>query len=358
MSQLYEDLKSIRVEKNLAVEDIFDKTRISKDNIELIEDGSLLAAGSNRTYVRSFIRTYSKAVGISEADILKALELHEKGDYDGYLAASYLKEKPKAVQGRQGDKTKKQDEVKPDDEETDKPSKAKPIITPAALDVKETEKKDIYARAHPRVLPYKEDSAVNWGEMNKRAGKKKMPMGAVVVLLIVFILLAAIAGGAYYFYFVQPTDPQPTTDQDTTEEVSEIDFLDAPIAPDPSQAAAIILPDTLTIVVYAAYGNLEPFRVSSDTFLNRRPYWLERGRGMRITFIDEINLYNQLDRMLVMYEGRVFTQFAERDDAEARITIRREQFINDPSLESFTSASLPQGVSVPNRIIDRPVIIE
>lgn len=91
MTMISEDLVLIRKEKRLSKQDVFDKCRVPLETIYSIEDGSIFTGKTrNKTYLRSYFRTYAKAIGISDEDITRALDEHEEGRYEGSLAAKYL----------------------------------------------------------------------------------------------------------------------------------------------------------------------------------------------------------------------------------------------------------------------------
>ncbi len=91
MSNFYDDLVRIRKEKRLSKQDVFYKCRIPLETIEAMEDGSIfIGKMRNKTYLRSYFRTYGKTVGISEEDITLALDEHDAGLYNQGLLKKYL----------------------------------------------------------------------------------------------------------------------------------------------------------------------------------------------------------------------------------------------------------------------------
>ena len=125
MSKLSEDLVSIRKEARLSKQDVFDKCRVPLETIYAIEDGSIFAGKMrNKTYLRSYIRTYAKAIGISEEDITIALDDHEIGSYEDSLTKKYLSrpekisDQPKSEAGKKPAKKEH-----PDSNDQKKPEK-------------------------------------------------------------------------------------------------------------------------------------------------------------------------------------------------------------------------------------------
>lgn len=399
MSQLHQDLQAIREHLNLTREDIYDRTRISIENIESIESGELFQSDRNKTYVRSFARSYAKALGISDNDMIHALDLTDLGSYQAYLAGIYLPEvaKKKAAEVLKNEEKEKKETVTKDSKSEDKaPEKKKaddaPVVPPviqkkekqkepdetvikpkkneAAEEAKEEKLRQIRAGTSSKLAT--ERKKVNWSETNKKINAGKNNNTALIAAIVIFFILLILGYGVYHF--IQSSDNTDTASDNIVtnelalnndvfeheialpEDTTRSDTLDAPLPPDPAISTDTVLPDTLYIEVFAAFGNLEPFRVRSDTFENRRPYWVEVGKAMRISFIDEIHLYNHRDRMLILYDGRVINQFADENPAEQRVTITREQFLDDAGLAGFTT-NLPQGVRPPTEVIDRPIIM-
>lgn len=398
MSQLHQDLQAIREHLNLTVEDIYDRTRISVENIENIESGEVFQSDRNKTYVRSFARSYAKALGIGDNDMIHALDLTDLGSYQGYLAGIYLPEvaKKKAAEVlKKEEKEKKDAAIKdtPKKQGTPKAKKADDglFVPPVIEEKKETvsdeakpksdeqkaaektkEEKLRQIRAGTSSKLATERKKVNWSETNKKINAGKKSNTAIIAAVIIFFILLILGYGVYHFiqssgdtetFTDNMGTSEPALNNDVSEDIIVLpenttlsDTLDAPLPPDPEIRTDTVLPDTLFIEIYAAYGNLEPFRVRSDTFENRRPYWVEVGKAMRISFIDEIHLYNHRDRMLILYEGRVINEFADEDPAQQRVTITREQFLADNGLAGFTT-NLPQGVRAPTEVIDRPIMM-
>lgn len=98
MSQFFEDLVRIRKTKRLSKQDVFYKCRLPLETIDSIEDGSILSGQMrNKTYIRSYFRTYAKAIGISDEDITTALDEHDTGLYNHGLLKIYLPDQVQEV---------------------------------------------------------------------------------------------------------------------------------------------------------------------------------------------------------------------------------------------------------------------
>ena len=72
MSDLYKNLKTLRKEKGISLEDINKRTKINISTLKAIESGDLSSLTS--TYQRLFIRAYAAEIGANPEDIIKDLE--------------------------------------------------------------------------------------------------------------------------------------------------------------------------------------------------------------------------------------------------------------------------------------------
>lgn len=391
---MHEDLKAIRENLKMSIQDVYEKTRISAENIRLIESGELYTRpDANKIYLRSFTRTYAKAVGVSDEDITTALDYMEADMYEGFLAEKYLGSKLETVAPKvppkppfpknpASDKPVGQKADDDRDEQTDKKSDGPLFDTSDSGDDDDdhatepppprsehkkirrtsTRTTSIFAPAIPGREPLEPtddpaDGSVNWADVNKKMVSRKDGNGLLIFLgLLGIILVAALI---YMIYMMSTangdesdtgvaTVPGPRLEQQMAS-----DTLGAPLAPDPAQLAAA-LPDTLVLTVYAARGNLEPVRILSDLFNIQRPYWVEAGRAMQFEFIQDIQIRGNLERMILMYDDRIITDFQQYDAENRVISISREQFLRDPTMRSFSTDVMPDNLPRPVEILERP----
>ncbi|MFU8858815.1 MAG: helix-turn-helix domain-containing protein [Cyclonatronaceae bacterium] len=421
MSTLHQDLKAIRKKNRMSVQDVYEKTRISEENIRLIESGELYTRpDANKIYLRSFTRTYGKAVGVSDEDITTALDYMEADMYEGFLAEKYLGSKPVSGKippkppfplnpglGKQHgnhpditpEKSKGRQSNTPlfdtaggaETDEGDKPSTTSPgdssdtghtaadtghtaadetepyekSVPPSRkADTKHTRRISTRTTSifrpelpDPETLSTTDDpseGSLDWGGVNRKIVSRKDGNGLFIFLGLVGVLLIVV------LIYLLSTGTGDDTDADVAtvpgprlEQPLASDTLAAPLTPDPSQLAAA-LPDTLILTIYAARGNLEPVRVLSDLYNIQRPYWVEAGRAMQFEFLQDIQVRGNLERMILMYDDRVITDFQEYDPENRVISISREQFLRDPTMRSFSTDVMPDDLPGPVEIIERP----
>jgi len=83
---LGKDLAFVRKKQNLSLEDIQNEIKIPLSTLKSIEDGSIFTdSGETKTYIRSFVRSYAKVLGIPDSEIVQALNEMEDGTYTGSL---------------------------------------------------------------------------------------------------------------------------------------------------------------------------------------------------------------------------------------------------------------------------------
>ena len=72
MSDFYKELKELRVEAGINLEEIHSRTKISLEALRSIESGQFNKLP--RTYIRLFVRAYANEIGADDAKALRELE--------------------------------------------------------------------------------------------------------------------------------------------------------------------------------------------------------------------------------------------------------------------------------------------
>ena len=321
---LGKDLATIRKEKNLTLEDLYSATKIPIYTLQSIEDDTLFTQSSeSKTYLRSFIRSYAKALKIADAHIVKALEIYEKEEYDGDLL-KLIKPKPKVetfsvkketVEVEENDSSVKEDKKEPN--ETQEAINAVPPVQPAQ---KEHMPPDATKARSPKEAPTVD--SIDWANMSKKVYSS--PTGSRLgIIALVILVVGALGAAGYYFsdsllnvFQADANQPEEVVTNAPTEEVQNDNT--------PNQSAAIendqptsnpetvttetstgILGDTLTIAVYAAFDKLEPVRVTSDYNWRTNPFWMDRGEAYYFDFRDTVLVRGQYSRMVLLYNGHI-----------------------------------------------------
>lgn len=85
------DLRRIREDRGVSIDEVHQETRIARSLIEAFEEGGLYDHETfNEVYLRSFVQAYAEAVKISPDTVRTELEAALEGSYESALADRYL----------------------------------------------------------------------------------------------------------------------------------------------------------------------------------------------------------------------------------------------------------------------------
>lgn len=363
MASLGQDLAAIRKQKHMSLEDLHNATKIPKHILQAIEDDTIFTDFSeNKTYIRSYVRSYGKAVKLDDEQVVDALNKFEEGQYTGQLLqeeeiSGEAEAETTAEEFREADEEKGPDDMvhdhvpeSPGEQQAEASAGAERIPPPPSVD------------------------SVDWADMGRRftplQSKSRMWIGIVVILMIVL---------AVVFFWIYQNNPDLLSSNQVSPETTQ-NLSQPGVVPDSLQlnlsnsedtnassftantdsdteTPAQTLPDTLSMLIYAAYGKLEPVRVYTDVMDNLNPYWIEYGEAFRFEFVNEIRLRGQYSRMELLVNGHPIENFRQRfyDSDTSMVVIERSLFENDdrwlqPSPPSSELDFLP-----PSVVQDRPI---
>lgn len=303
------DLSTIRQEQKLSLEDVHNITKIPLHILESIEKDTLLSkANENRTYQRSFIRSFAKTLKIPYKDIIAAIDATEAGIYNHDLLKSVH---PEIVQE---EFSIQKDHVEVS--EADTPDK-KTAETPAAGEQETQPKQQV-----PTI------DSVNWADMSRKIYFSKKNSKTFLAIFFAIVIVGGIIAVVYNFDKIGGFfDSEGVFTSDSTESAasaapqfsepgpaesgpdSAADTLAAPELREP--AARLQSPDvpafgdTLTVVLYAAFDKLEPVRITSDFNWKTNPFWLDEGEAGYFQFRDTLLIRGQYSRMLLLFNNHV-----------------------------------------------------
>ena len=307
---LGKDLASIRKNQNLTLEDIQNAVKIPLNTLESIEDDSIFSDPEmNKTYVRSFVRSYAKVLKIPDEEIVQALDEAEEGSYTGSLIGDSAQ-----------DISETEFKLDPKDTLPDEGQKdVEPGIQDTAMEPEQPK----------QTPPPPKEDPINWADMGRKfstASKNSRIWFFALILLIV----VALGTTGYLFWddlgslfesepeqteqtaaeqpeenIIPPTpvDSLVVTENDETQPEETPVFENEEEAETPS--GPIQLGDTLTVTVYAAYGQLEPVRITSDLNWRTNPFWMEEGESYYFDFQDTLLVRGQYSRLLLLFNGHV-----------------------------------------------------
>ncbi len=368
---LGKDLASIRQSQNLTLEDIQNAIKIPLTTLKSIENGSIFSdPNNNRAYIRSFVRSYAKALKLDDEQIVQALDEMEAGTYTG---ASLFGEEPSAQE-----EAKQEQDESTTDHPVDKENKA--AASPKKDKPVSAEKPEAEAAA-----PKKETDAnqepINWADLSRQFGTPGKSASRTWVAIVVIVLMLALGGAGIYFWFTSsnsaertPTEMEETTQiddnfqqnipppitADTSASETEITNPEE-TSPAPTNEPSAIesteiteLDDTLTLSVYAAYGQLEPVRVTSDLNWRTNPFWMEQGEAYYFDFKDTLLVRGQYSRMLLLFNGHVIENPRQNNfDTSFNSIMITRSVLNNPKYLAPAPSEFPLDVGAPDSIIYR-----
>ena len=89
-SRFETDLQAVRAARGLSLSQIQQQTRIPVDVLRRFEDGALIGDPTyNQVYLKAFLKSYAKAIGLPSSNVLAAYQAQQGGGYDGSLHPDY-----------------------------------------------------------------------------------------------------------------------------------------------------------------------------------------------------------------------------------------------------------------------------
>lgn len=345
---LGKDLASIRNKQNLTLEDIQNEIKIPLHTLKSIEDGTIFTdSGESKTYIRSFVRSYAKVLGIEDVKIVHALNEVEAGTYSGSLLSDA---------GTLDGNYTEAENIK---SQEPSPKKKPP----------ENKEKQAAHRPKPKPVHTTDIDTVNWADLGKQFSTVRQNSNIWVIISFFVVLTFIILTSIFYWdtistVFNDENEPieneAPVNEPDTSEDSPLI-----PMVPDtltgsaqleagselrtPENNEPFILTDTLTVTVYAAFEKLEPVRVTSDFNWKTNPFWMEQGEAFNFEFRDSLLIDGQYSRMLLLFNGHIIENPRQSyfDEAFNAILITRS-ILDQPQYLEPAPAEFPLEIGAPD----------
>jgi len=398
MPAIGKDLSKIRSHLGLSIQDIQHYTKIPVSTLKTIENGSIFDhPEENQTYIRSFVRSYGRALKIDDDIMIKALDQNEVGNYNHLLLEEYpdLHPDKKAIQdplpndGKQVEAEKEpnhSEQERSDKESTEQEEKSgSPEVKHIEIEDEPSEETEV--DSHPSKTPSETESedvtpkstetersvkSVDWADVGRKFNQEKKRTPVWVIGIIIIIIIALVVG--YFLYqngfldiqtYLQDDQEQVSQSTETSQSSLSLDLSDSLSASDENNETesegvmtepAAELEDTLELTVYAAYDGLGPVRVWSDIKPRMDPYWLEEGTAMEFEFRDTIRIRGSYPNLLLFKDGHLI-QNAEQEylqQNEDYIELTRNFFLSDPKWATSVDFELPENVPPPDSIAIRP----
>ena len=356
MASLGNDLASIRKQQDLTLEDIHRITKIPTHILKAIENDTIFTDfEENKTYIRSYVRSYAKALKLDDGEVVQALDDFEVGIYSGRLLGRDI-----------GEHTDKHEAPPPPEEpeppkETPERDRKSDMVHDHAP--KPAAKRPALKNRQEHVEPPPSVSSVDWHDMVMKFTPLQKPSRMWLGIVIILLLVAAVV--LFWFYRNNPDllsrgDAAPETTQNISQPAVVPDSLQLNLTDtQESQVAGqtTALSDTLRMLIYAAYGKLEPVRVYTDVMGELNPYWIEEGDAVAFEFADVIGIRGQYSRMELLVNGHPLENFRQRfyRPDTTMVVIERNVFENDRRWLQPPPDSTELGFVPPTRIMERPI---
>ncbi|WP_157939473.1 helix-turn-helix domain-containing protein [Gracilimonas amylolytica] len=366
---LGKDLAYIRKKQNLSLEDIQNEIKIPLQTLKSIEDGSIFTdSGETKTYIRSFVRSYAKVLGLADDDVVQALNEMEAGTYSGSLLAD-TKKPDEVYQDIEKIDTSKDAEPVKEDSETGSKVTADSEHEPKPKPKQPSESTPAYTPPKPKPVPATDVNSVNWADMGKKFTSVRKHSNLWVIISFFIVLVIAILATIFYWdslssVFSEDPQPEPQTEViDPSAPPSETQIPEAentiptqiPTTSEtgepeqPANQAIQSLDDTLTVTVYAAFDKLEPVRVTSDFNWKTNPFWMEQGNAFNFDFRDSLLIDGQYSRMLLLFNGHIIENPRQSyfDETFNAVLITRS-ILDQPRFLEAAPAEFPLEIGAPD----------
>jgi len=365
MPSIGNDLALIRAHQGYSIEDIQKATKIPIYTLQSIEDGTIFTEPSEiNTYVRSFVRTYGRAVKLNDELLSQALDQEELGNYNHLL----LKDYPK-IREKEGIEFEPEPEMDDDlfgpDAESEGADDEKGGKTPSFQFEKEKgkdkEKKTPPApKQHFRAASKADLRNIDWAGIGPgpRNKKTQIPLWIISAGLIIILLVAAAILFTQFGLF--GSDEGDRDDSMQIEQPAEGANQDLSLGlagqPPEGQTPVAELEETLELTVFAAYSRLDPVRVWSDLKPRIDPYWMDQGLAYNFEFQDTVYVRGNYDNMLLFLNGNRIDNLRSQyfNEAENAVELTRSLFDTDPRWATPVPLELPGDANEPDTIMARP----
>jgi len=357
---LGKDLAIVRNKLGLTLEEIQGQIKIPIYVIQSIENDSIFSEiETNKTYTRSFVRSYAKVLKLSDSLIVEALDLIEAGMY---AAGTIL-----------------------DDELAKKHS---PLIKPDVLDDHSENSKLIFVKPDIEEAPQKPTPTVenvNWADLgrqfNEPTANPKIIFPVVIALVIIGIAIVIYIYREPIFSIFKSSDEpeisevlESNNQQILTDVVSDSTSLNTTdhaaqdsepvnnsiLQNNDSQVSnsvyttgfSSVLADTITVTVYAAFNKLEPVRITSDFNWRTNPFWMEQGEAFNFSFVDTLLIRGQYNRMLLLFNGHAIDDpFGNYYDNTFDSIILTRNILSDEQYFVQPPADFPFEIGAPDSLV-------
>lgn len=375
MSSIGNDLAAIRKYKGYSIQDVHEATRIPIHTIQTIEDGTIFTDSNEiTTYVRSFVRTYGRAIKLSDSLLTEALDQEEVGEYDHKLLDPFPELSKKAEDKKSASSDKDDEEESTNEKPSDKKKgwrkSRKKNKAPSFTFEEEKAASGSPKSAKSEQAGSADVRNIDWSKIGSGGRKSRRSTPPVWLLSTILVIILLVSGYVIISQFglfsetgLFKQDQQSLPQSEELEEPAGMGNQDLPIELSEQSPGEIsdeqlntALEDTLFLTVYAAYERLDPVRVWSDLKRRIDPYWIEQGTALNFEFQDTIRVSGNYSNMLLFFNGNRIESFRSLyyNEQENAVELTRTQFTGNPQWATPVPFDLPDNVAEPDTVRRRP----
>ena len=338
------DLRAVRESRDLSLEDLQHQTRIPLDVLRRFESGDLVGDPTyNDVYLRAFLQSYAKALGIAPSLLVGAFEDHKKGRYAGSLHPDFDPSSDVAAPSEPAPLAEATADAPaadvPENAPPPRPASAAPAVQALANTPEPSRRPAL--DGPPKTLA---EARVNRPAVPSARRSFDKNWGLILGLFAAFV---AVLGLALWFMIFRDDSPDDVADRADVAVGAE-----APAAIDSAgvgtaASAGPRLQFPLRVTVTAGGDGLQWFRVTQDGG-DRAPNWIDQGASQTFEADSLLVLWgegNEAGPALAFDETTVELQglrWRPANGSPVRISAQTGQALLD-SLASAPRATAPAG---------------
>ncbi|HEX8387134.1 MAG TPA: helix-turn-helix transcriptional regulator [Rubricoccaceae bacterium] len=289
MPAFEDDLRLTREARSQTLAQIQQETRIPVDVLKRFEDGHLVGdATYNEVYLRAFLRSYARALGVPQGDVLAAYDRHRQGTYRGELNPGYdpataPPPPPPTAPSEAGDSPAVPADSLP---ASPPPRRPPPPVSPAAPPTRVPAASPVDAlREGPPVSRPPIVVPTRVARPGVRGARRSYDKNWTSILALTGAVIAALAFALYFLVFRGGDEPEADAVAGVAAEVDSAAVGAGAAGGGPQ----LQLP--FQVVVTAAGDGLQSFAVSTNG--SRAPYWITSGDSRTFTADSSLILWGE-----------------------------------------------------------------
>ncbi len=263
------DLRATREARDLSLSDIQQQTRIPVDVLRRFEEGDLVGDPTyNEVYLKAFLQSYAKAVGVAPSAITAAYTAQKAGSYDGSLHPDF-DSAASPTRAASPDPA-----AAPEAPREPAPKETQPVAAGAAPAVQALRNTPV-----PDARPAAAERPAATTRVNRPAvptARRSFDKNWTTILALFGAVVVALALAFYFLIFADDTPDDDAPDTVAIGAAGEEVAIDSSGIGAGAAGGGPQLQFPIRAVVTAGGDGLQWFRVTEDS-QDRTPYWINLG---------------------------------------------------------------------------------